>query len=338
MSALEISDILEAVDILEYISQYCEFEERGGEFWCLSPFTHEKTPSFSVDQDKQIFYDFSSGKGGNVITFIQEYHKVSLSTAIKMTEAYAGLAKSDDVNKTGLLSSKMEAARVARRFKKPVKNRNLFTGHILAQDFMEKYEFRRDKLQLWVDEGITFDAMRRYQVRYDAFSDRIVHPIRDYDGNIINICGRTCDPDFKEKKIRKYTYFNSFGTVNTLFGYSDNRDAIHQKKEIILFEGAKSVMKAWGWGFDNAAALLTSHLSHQQFIFLVKLCSWHDVHVVFALDSDVDISMDKHVALLKQYACVYAVSNCNDLLNPKDAPVDQGEEVWRMLYEMKRRL
>ena len=335
---LEISDILEAVDILDYISQYCEFEEKGGEFWCLSPFKDEKTPSFSVDPSQQIFYDFSSGKGGNIISFIQEYHHVSLSKAIQMAEEYSGLASSDGADKTTISSAKMEAARIARRFKSSLKKEKSGTGQILPPDCMAKYEFRKDKLQLWADEGITFDIMQRFQVRYDALSDRIVHPIRDYGGNIINICGRTCDPDFKQKKIRKYTYFNSFGTLNTLFGFSDNRESIIQKKEIILFEGAKSVMKACGWGFDNSAALLTSHLSRQQFMFLVNLCSWHGVSVVFALDSDVDVLKDQHVKLLRSYAPVYAVRNCDDILEPKDAPVDKGEEAWNMLYELKSKL
>lgn len=335
MIALEISDILEAIDILEYISQYCDFEEKGGEFWCLSPFKDEKTPSFSVDPEQQVFYDFSSGSGGNIINFIQQYHSVSLPQAIEMAKQYAGLADDD---KSTVLSAKMTSARIARKFKKPLTKEISPAREILPEDCMEKYEFRKDKLQLWADEGITFDTMLRFNVRYDAFSNRIVHPIRDFSGNIINICGRTCDPDFKQKKIRKYTYFNSFGLLNTLYGYAENKDSIISSKEIILFEGAKSVMKAYGWGYTNCAALLTSHLSRQQFLFLVRLCSWYSVRIVFALDADVDVSADKHVRLLTRYADVSVVKNFDDLLDPKDAPVDKGEDVWRSLYDMKQKL
>ena len=63
---MEVDDILEQVDILEYISQYCDFEEKNGEYWALSPFKEEKTPSFSVNTEKQRFYDFSSGAGGKL--------------------------------------------------------------------------------------------------------------------------------------------------------------------------------------------------------------------------------------------------------------------------------
>lgn len=61
---MEISELLESVDILDYISQFAEFEEKNGEWWCLSPLRDEKTPSFSVRRETQQFYDFSSGKGG----------------------------------------------------------------------------------------------------------------------------------------------------------------------------------------------------------------------------------------------------------------------------------
>ena len=72
---MELSELIESVDILEYISQYTEFTEKNGEYWALSPFKDEKTPSFSVRKETNSFYDFSSGIGGNVLTFIRYYDK-----------------------------------------------------------------------------------------------------------------------------------------------------------------------------------------------------------------------------------------------------------------------
>lgn len=74
------------------------------------------------------------------------------------------------------------------------------------------------------------------------------YPNKDIDGNIISVCGRTLDPDYKEKKIRKYTYFQSIGYLGTIYGLYDNMSAIREQGEVILFEGAKSVMMADGWG------------------------------------------------------------------------------------------
>lgn len=61
---MELSELIESVDILEYISQYTEFTEKNGEYWGLSPLKEEKTPSFSIRKEENNFYDFSSGVGG----------------------------------------------------------------------------------------------------------------------------------------------------------------------------------------------------------------------------------------------------------------------------------
>ena len=76
---MELSELIESVDILEYVSQYTEFTEKNGEYWALSPFKDEKTPSFSIRKETNSFYDFSSGIGGNLLTFIRYYDIISFS-------------------------------------------------------------------------------------------------------------------------------------------------------------------------------------------------------------------------------------------------------------------
>ena len=160
-------------------------------------------------------------------------------------------------------------------------------------------------------------------------------PIKNYSGDIINICGRTLDKDFKEKGLRKYTYFKQFGgQLDTLYGFSDNRQAIMAKKEIIIFEGSKSVMLADSWGINNTCAILTSHLNPQQFLFLVKL----GVRVVFALDKEINIKDDKQIQRLRRYVTIEYLHDKNNLLSEKMAPVDNGQEVFERLYRERRRL
>lgn len=95
---MELSELIESVDILDYISQYTEFTEKNGEYWALSPLKDENTPSFSVRKETNTFYDFSSGIGGNVLTFIRYHDKLGYSEAIKKLKAYAG-CKGDTVPK-----------------------------------------------------------------------------------------------------------------------------------------------------------------------------------------------------------------------------------------------
>lgn len=78
---MELSELIESVDILDYISQYTDFTEKNGEYWALSPLKDENTPSFSVRKETNSFFDFSSGIGGNVLTFIRYY---DISTTIRL--------------------------------------------------------------------------------------------------------------------------------------------------------------------------------------------------------------------------------------------------------------
>lgn len=322
---MEVSEIIESVDILEYVSQYCDFEEKNGEYWALSPLKTENTPSFSINTEKQYFYDFSSGCGGNILSFIQKYHGCDIYRAINILKEYANITDDITVNK------RLATARVLKKFKKPKPRAVENKSCILDAGYMNRYEFNIEKLKVWTDEGISVDVLQQHGVKYDAFSDRIVYPIFNTTGDLINVSGRTLDPLYKEKKIRKYTYFKPLGDLDTIYWLYQNKENIRAKKEIILFEGAKSVMIAEGWGVNNACAMLTSHLNPLQLRILIKL----GVRVVFALDEDVNIEEDTNIQKLKRFVKVEKIVNLNNVLSEKMSPVDKGKSVWEELYERR---
>lgn len=320
---MTIQELVESVDILEYISQYVEFEEKGGEYWGLSPLQEENTPSFSVRPEDHVFYDFSSGKGGNVLTFITLYDHCSMHEAIEKLKKYANATDLDDDR------PKLSTVTFAKRFATRKRTEKVSTAKVLPDDYMSRYEFDLEKLAPWVEEGISEASLERFEVRYDRFSNRIMYPIRDVHGRIINVSGRTLDPDFKAKKIRKYTYVQELGALDTIYGLSDNLPYIKEAGEIILFEGAKSVMKMDTWGYRQCGAVCTSHLNRHQLKILAKL----GVRVVFALDKGIDIRDDSNIKRLKRYVPVQYVLDRDGLIQDKDAPVDAGREVWEKLYE-----
>jgi len=331
---VEVADIIEAVDIVEYMSQYCEFEEKGGELWAISPFNpNEKTPSFSLRPETKFFYDFSVGFGGNIIDFITKVDGISVRQAVQKLKAFAHITETED----GVVT-RLEASRIAKKYRHQEKPTPQTTAKPLPERYMDRYEMRKEKLQPWADEGISWEAMKRFGVRYDAVDNRIVYPVRDYAGRIFCVSGRTCDPDFKQKGIRKYTYMGSIGTLDTIYGFAENQKAIQDMKEIILFEGAKSVMMAWGWGYENCGALMTSHLSQSQFEALLRLSNFHQIRITFALDADVDITKDARIMKLTQYAQVFWVRNRHKALEDKMAPVDKGRDIWEWLYNQREPL
>jgi len=121
--------------------------------------------------------------------------------------------------------------------------------------------------------------------------------------------------------------------MNVIYGLFENLEEIKRKREVILFEGCKSVLMADTWGVRNTGALLTSHLNPQQMKLLAKL----GVRVVFALDKEVRIRDDHNIEKLKQYTNVEYLWDRQDLLDDKDSPVDKGLEVFRQLYEQRLR-
>lgn len=323
---MELNDLIQNIDIVAFISQFVDLSEKNGEWWGLSCFKDEKTPSFSVREHPPVFFDYSSGVGGNVYTFVKHYYKCSAREAVEILKKFAGYD-----GEVAAPKEKMAATITCRRFSKAKATQKQSTATILPDDYMERYEKKDEKLAVWEQEGISRASLDRFQVFYDSFSDRLVYPIRNADGKIVNVGGRTLDPLWKEKKLRKYCYFQSWGTMDTIYGLAENIEYIQKSKEIILFEGCKSVLLADTWGIKNCGALLTSHVNPNQMKLLAKL----GCRVVFALDKDVRIRDDHNIAKLKQYVNVEYLWDRDDLLDEKDAPVDKGLEVFQKLYEQR---
>ena len=226
-----------------------------------------------------------------------------------------------------------DVMKVFRKFR-PKQKDEIPSHIILAADFMQRYDMYAPQLEIWEEEDITNEAMQRFGVAYDWKNERIVFPIRDTQGNIISVSGRTTDPDWKDKKLRKYSYYNKIQGVDLLYGLYENLDEIKKAKQVIVFEGAKSVMKAYGYGYKNCVALLTSHLNDWQLKLLIKL----GCEVVFALDKGVNIKDDKNIMKLKQFCPVYWVADKKNLINIKDSPIDGGKEAFVSMLGEKQRV
>jgi DNA primase len=323
---IELEELLENIDAVEYISQFVELEEKNGEWWGLSPFKDENTPSFSVRRETGKFFDFSSGLGGSLVTFVQHYFSCTKGEAVQKLYEYAGLCSGGHENIKP--RRKISASMVCRRFTKPKNHTKTSKASVYPSNYMERYEKRWDKLSVWENEGISRASLDKFEVYYDGFSDRIVYPIRNMQGKIVNIGGRTLDPDWKTKNLRKYTYFSAWGTLDLVYGAYENLKSILDKREIIIFEGCKSVLLANSWGITNTGALLTSHANPAQ----VKLLARLGCRVVFALDKEVDVRKDHNIARLKRYVNVEYIYDRDNLLDDKDAPVDKGKEVFERLY------
>lgn len=330
---MDAQELIDSIDVVDFFSQYTELEQRGREWWGLTPLQEENTPSFSVDPERKVFYCFSTGRGGNVIEFLKDYYKCSTRQAIQKLADYCGVDETNVKRRENLV-----ATNICRKFKPRKLNFKTSTAKPLPESCMDKY-IEGEHLDVWINEGISREVLDKYQVRYDPLANRLVYPIRNLDGVIVNIGGRTLDPAYKMHKIRKYTYYQGWGSIDVIYGLFDNKTSILSSHNLTLFEGAKSVMLANTWGIRDCGAILTSHLSVNQTRILLTMCSRHNLSVTFALDKEVDIMQDKNIMMLKKYVNVYSLFDKEGLLpDPKMAPVDMGEEVFRKLFEQRYHL
>lgn len=211
---MRVSELIEDVDIVGYISEFIELEERGDEFWGLSCFKDEKTPSFSVRPSSGKWYDFSTGQGGNIIDFLKLYYKCDLHEAVEIFKRHEGIKDTSEQART----TRLQATSIAKKYKIQSKSQKTPSSFHLPDNHMDQYELRQDKFKVWSREGISIQTLNKFQVRYDPFSNRLVYPIRNINGQIVNVGGRTLDPQYKEKKLRKYTYFYQWGCLDTIYG------------------------------------------------------------------------------------------------------------------------
>lgn len=324
---MNLQELLEQALLYDYVSQYIELETNNGEYWGLSPFKEEATPSFSLHPDKNVFKDFSSGKSGNIIDFICLYHNCSLREAILKLKEYMNIK--DDVE----YIPPPQIIRELRKFKPKRKNTKADVKHkILDKRLIDSFEHR--DIDLWIGEGISKETCNKHNIVYDPYTQSIIIPIYDQKGNLINFCIRTTDPNYKEFGTPKYKYKYELGTLDFFYSWAENFQNIKDKKQVILVEGAKSVMKLEQWGYNNVVAILTSHLNDNQLKILVQ----NGFDVVVAFDKDANPKEDENIQKLKRFCKVTLALDKWNLLEEKDSPCDKGLETWEKIYSERRML
>ncbi|MEI6296248.1 MAG: CHC2 zinc finger domain-containing protein [bacterium] len=320
-------ELIDMVDIVEYISQYVELQEKGDDLWGNSPFNpNDINPSFSVTPSSQLWYCFSTNQGGNLLNFIMLYEKCNFRTAIEKLKAHFGIK--DEI----AFVSKPEIIKILKEYRPKFKKERIIDRKILDESYLK--QFKKCNILEWQEEGISQEIMDKYGIRLDTNQSRIITPIYDNDGNLINVSGRTVDVNWKDFGLPKYIYYLPLNTVNFLFALNIKREIILAKKEIILVESAKSVMKLDGFGFENSVAVLTSHLNDEQMKILITL----GANIVVAFDKDAKPREDKNIERLKRFCKVEIVEDRWNLLGEKDAPMDCGIDAWNKLYEERRSL
>ena len=271
-----INDLLGRVDIVGVIGERVPLKKAGKDFQARCPFHDEKTPSFTVSQDKQFYYCFGCSASGTAITFLMEYERLPFVEAVETLAAQAGVevprerSGRPQRDNSGLFAVMQRAERYYReqlRGSKPavdyLKSRGL-TGAV-ARDFGIGYAPESwDALQralaagesgnkLLIEAGLV-SKNERGNV-YDRFRGRILFPIRDIRGRVIGFGGRLLGDGEGPK------YLNSpetpiFHKGEELYGLFEARRTVRKLNRLIVVEGYMDVIALAQCGVPNAVATL----------------------------------------------------------------------------------
>lgn len=302
MTTNHIELIKEKLSILDVVGSYVKLEQAGKDWKGKSPFTNEKTPSFYVSPDKGFFYCFSSGKGGDVFTFIQEIERVDFKEALGLLAERAGVnldevssIASTDTALYRLLDDACKWYEVNLRKNTKVVDYLLARG--LTKETIVKFRigFAQDswndlynylKKKNYSDEQIRLSGMGvpKSTRMYDRFRSRVMFPFRDHRGRVVAFSGRifSDEPNPQEAK-----YVNSpegplFDKSKILYGYDTAKQAIAKQETCVLVEGQFDVIMAQQVGTQHTVAVSGTGLTDDHIRLIERFAST----LVLSFDAD----------------------------------------------------
>ncbi|MCH1555389.1 MAG: DNA primase, partial [Pseudomonadales bacterium] len=303
-----IDEILARTDIVDVIEARVTLKKTGQNYSGLCPFHQEKSPSFSVSQEKQFYYCFGCQASGSAIKFLMEFDRMDFVTAIETLAGRLGMDVPNEQSTDDRASSRkrkqtLDVLTEAKDFYKQqlrshpqrqravdyLKNRGL-TGQIANrfeigfappgwQNLLALFSEDLTQIQPWVDAGLMIENLDEDK-RYDRFRDRIVFPIRDLRGRTIGFGGRVIG-DGKPK------YLNSpettvFHKGRELYGLYEARRSQQKSARLLVVEGYMDVVALAQHGIEYAVATLGTSTSDDHIQRMYRQVS----EIVFCFDGD----------------------------------------------------
>jgi DNA primase len=322
-----VSEVKARLNIEDVIGEYVQLKRAGRNFKGLSPFTNEKSPSFIVSPEKQIWHDFSSGRGGDMFTFVQEVEGLDFKGALDMLARRAGIdleqfKGSGSSTNAQFKNRALEALELATKFyqrqlaaNKPaleylIKDRKFTkdtflnwrlgyapnTGQALT-DFLTKHGFERDEMKR---SGL---VVERYSRLSDMFRGRIMIPLSNSRGSIIGFTARLLKDEPNAPK-----YINTPQTIvydksRNVFGLHLAKEAIRKTGLVVVVEGNMDVISSHQAGVFNVVAsagtaMTENHLRElKRFTGDIRLCFDADRAGVAATERMIPVAQKVEVNL-----------------------------------------
>jgi len=283
-----LDEIKSKIEISDIVGKRVALQKRGKEFIGLSPFQNEKTPSFTVNNEKQFYHCFSTNKHGDVFTFLVDVEGLSFPQAVEQLAEYAGvelraLTKKEEqkiINRKKLLSI-MEIA--GKYFIQNLRNDNRPISYLnergIGKNIIDEYHIGYAKkdfssLNLYLSNkgfsnedilgaGLIIESIKKRKTYYDRYRDRIIFPITNSHGKIVGFGGRVLNIEDKPK------YMNSpeteiFHKGDILFNFSNIKSTTTKIDNLVIVEGYMDAISLCSFGFKNVVAPLGTAMTEKQ--------------------------------------------------------------------------
>ncbi len=347
-----IDEVRQTNDIVDIISQYVQLKRSGRNYFGLCPFHNEKSPSFSVSPDKQIFHCFGCGVGGNVFTFLTKIEGISFIEAVQNLAERSNIQLPTIENKGEALKEELkQKVYKVNEFAAKYYHENLYKPESkIAQEYIKKRKLTNETLQAFqigfsgkFDElykALTEEGFKEPEIlesglvnkndngKYiDRYRNRLMFPICDVRGRVIAFGGRVLD-DSKPK------YINSpenivYSKGRHLFGLNVAKKG--DIKKILIVEGYMDVISLHQRGITNVVASLGTALTQQQGWLLRK----NSEQIILSFDSDEAGLTAKMRALdiLQNMGCDIRVLQMEGAKDPDEFVIKYGNARFQVLVE-----
>ncbi|MCT4457911.1 DNA primase [Lactiplantibacillus paraplantarum] len=357
----KVEQVRSAVNIADFIGQYVQLKKAGKNLFGLCPFHEERTPSFSVNEQKQIFHCFSCGRGGNVFSFIMDLENLSFPEAIVKVADFGHIdlpatytaqsqpATPKDQQQADLLKLYADSAKMYQHIlvntelgepalkylhERGLDDETIKTFGIgyapanqLLLDFFKEHQ---TDYQLLRQSGL-FIENQSGDLR-DRFIDRVLFPIKDASGRVIAFSGRILKKSPNEPKYLNSPETKLFNKRSVLFNFDLARGPIRQQKSVVLFEGFMDVIAAYRSGIQNGVASMGTSLTDEQIYMLERVTD--TLYVCYDSDMPGQKATDRALKLLGGNSRLnLGVIQMPDGMDPDEYLRAQGQEKFVQVFE-----
>ncbi len=322
-----MAEVKARLNIEDVVGEYVQLKRAGRNFKGLSPFTNEKTPSFMVSPEKQIWHDFSSGKGGDLFSFVMEVESLDFKGTLELLARRAGVdleqfsSPNTRVN-SQLKNRALEALELAAKFYQ----KQLTANKPAAEYLLKDRKFTKDTLLTWrlgyapntgkalsdflTKQGFDTDEMKRAGIVFerrsgvgDMFRGRIMIPLADSRGHIIGFTGRLLQDEPDSPKYINTPQTITYDKSRNVFGLHLAKQATRRDGFVVVVEGNMDVIASHQAGVTNVVAsagtaMTEMHLRElKRFSGDIRLCFDSDQAGVTATERVIPLAQKVEVAL-----------------------------------------